>query len=104
MNKSDFKQIEGLLDKKLKPISTKLEEHDEQFRSIGAKLEEHDSQFKSINAKLEEHSSKLDALTLDMIDVQKKTDIIPDIHSMIKDTREEVDKFEQRVERLETAA
>ncbi len=73
MNKLDLKQIEELLDKKLE----------------------------SIKKTLEEHSSKLDALTLDMIEVQKKTDLLPDLHSYIKDTSDKVKEIEERVETLE---
>ena len=51
-----------------------------------------------------EHSSKLDALTLDMIDVQKKTDMIADIHDMLKDTKERVDNHEQRIQTIESAS
>lgn len=54
--------------------------------------------------KLEPINSKLDALTLDMIDVQKKTDVIADIHDMVKDTRETVEDHEQRIQTLESAA
>ncbi len=57
-----------------------------------------------LDQKLKPINSKLDALTLDMIDVQKKTDILPDLHSMIKDTKEKVDEHEQRIEALEHAA
>jgi len=76
MNKSDLKQIEELLDKKLEPI-------------------------KKVQR---EHSGKLDTLTLDMIDVQKKTDVISDIHDIVKGTRETVQNHEQRLLALETAA
>jgi len=57
-----------------------------------------------LDHKLEPVNQKLDSLTLDMIDVQKKTDLLPDLHSLIKDTREKVDELDERVERLETAA
>ena len=90
MSDLTLKQIEEVLDKKLEPINKKLGEHD--------------GQFKSIVTKLGEHSDKLDALTLDMINVQKKTDLLPDLHSLIKDTREEVNKLDERIDRLETAA
>jgi len=113
-----LKKIGDLLGKKLKPISAKLDSHDGQFKSIHAKLDEHDNQFKSIRTKLDshdgqfksirtkldEHSEKLDSLTLDMIMVQKKTYLLPDLHSLIKDTKVKVDELEERVERLETAA
>ena len=99
-----LKKIGDLLGKKLKPIRTKLDSHDGQFKSIRTKLDSHDGQFKSIRTKLDEHSEKLDSLTLDMIMVQKKTDLLPDLHSLIKDTKVKVDELEERVERLETAA
>lgn len=57
-----------------------------------------------LDKKLEPIHSKLDALTLDVADVQKKTDVLPDLHSMIKDTKEQVDDHEQRIEVLEHAA
>lgn len=57
-----------------------------------------DKKLKPINKKLDEHSIKLDSLTLDMIRVQKKTDILPDLHSYIK---EKVDDHEERIQRLE---
>ncbi|OGD86084.1 hypothetical protein A3B51_03565 [Candidatus Curtissbacteria bacterium RIFCSPLOWO2_01_FULL_41_18] len=75
-----LKKIEEVLDKKL------------------------DQKLESIKKKLDEHSDKLDALTLDMIDVQKKTDLLPDLHSMIKGTKEKVDDHEERIQRLENAA
>ena len=80
MDKKTLKQIEVVLDKKL------------------------DEKLKPINKKLDEHSSKLDALTLDMIEVQKKVDVIADIHDIVKGTRETVKDHEQRLEALETAA
>jgi len=73
-----LKKIEGVLDKKL------------------------DQKLEPIKKTLDEHSDKLDALTLDMINVQKKTDVLPDLHSYIKDTKEKVDELGERVERLET--
>jgi len=63
-----------------------------------------DQKLEPIKKKLDEHSDKLDALTLDMINIQKKTDVLPDLHSYIKNTKEKVDELEERVERLETAA
>ena len=39
-----------------------------------------------------------------MIDVQKKTDILPDLYSLIKDTRDKVKELEQRVDVLESPA
>ena len=39
-----------------------------------------------------------------MINVQKKTDVLPNLHSYIKDTKEKVDELGERVERLETTA
>jgi len=76
MSDVTLKQLEEVLDKKLEPI----------------------------NKKLDEHSDKLDALTIDMADVQKKTDVLADLHSMIKDTKEKVDDHAQRIEVLEHAA
>ena len=75
-----LKKIEDVLDKKL------------------------DQKLRPINTKLEEHSSKLDALTLDVIDIQKKTDVLPDLHSYIKNTKEKVDELEKRVDRLEAVS
>ncbi len=83
MADTTLKQLEEVLDKKLKPINER---------------------FNNIDKKLDEHSDKLDALVLDVIDIQKKTDVLPDLHSMIKDTKEKVDDLEERVDRLETAA
>ncbi len=90
MKKSDLQEIGSLIEEKLEPIKKTLELHD--------------NQFKSISVKLDEHSQKLDSLMLDMVDVQKKTDVLPDYHSLIKDTRENVKDHEQRIEALETAA
>ena len=39
-----------------------------------------------------------------MIDVQKKTDVLKDIQSYIKDTKEKVDEHEERIDQLEAAA
>ena len=55
-----------------------------------------------IKQTLGEHSSKIDSLVLDMADVQSKTDVLPDLHSYITDTKQKVDDIEERVERLET--
>lgn len=60
-------------------------------------------ELKPINKKLDEYSTKLDLLTLDMIEVQKKTDVLPDLHSYIKDTKEKIDDHEERIQRLENA-
>lgn len=97
MKKSDLQEIGSLIEEKLEPIKETLEKH-------GRMLEQHDNQFKSISAKLDEHTEKLDSLMLDMVDVQKKTDVLPDYHSMIKDTREEIKDHEQRIEALENVA
>ena len=75
-----LKKIEEVLDKKL------------------------DQKLEPIKKTLDKYSDKLDALTLDMINIQKKTDVLPDLHSYIKNTKEKVDELEERVERLETAA
>ena len=57
-----------------------------------------------LDTKLEPVNQKLDSLTLDMIDVQKKTDVLPDLHSYIKDTSDEVKKLEERIETIESPA
>lgn len=54
-----------------------------------------------LDSKLEPVNQKLDSLTLDMIDVQKKTDVIKDLHSYIKDTDHDLKDIQQRVEILE---
>ncbi len=59
---------------------------------------------KKFDQNLEPIHSKLDALSLDMIDVQIKADVIADIHDMLKNTKEKVDDHEQRIEVLEHAA
>ncbi len=56
---------------------------------------------KKLDQKLEPINSKLDALTLDMIEVQRKTDVIGDIHDMVKDTSETVNDHEQRLKAIE---
>lgn len=85
-----LKKLVEVLDKKLGPINRKLDKHDGQFRTI--------------NAKLDEHSQRLDSLLLDVVDVQKKTDILPDLYSLIKGTKEKVDEHEDQLQRLEEAA
>ena len=59
---------------------------------------------KLLDTKLEPVNQKLDSLTLDMIDVQKKTDVIADIHSILEDTKEKVEDHEQRLSSLESPA
>ncbi|GEM_PF-3015540 len=75
MKKSDLQEIGLIIEEKLEPIKKVLDEH----------------------------TDKLDGLTLDMITVQKKTDALPDLHSMIKDTREKVNEHEDRLDNLETS-
>ena len=87
MNKTDLAQIEVVVGKKLK----------EELKPIKVILDEH-------TRKLDEHSERLDSLTLDMINVQKKTDILPDIFDYVKGTKEKVDDLEKRVETLEAAS
>ena len=62
-----------------------------------------DQKLEPIRKTLDEHSQRLDSLVLDMVDVQKKTDILPDLYGLIKDNKEKVDKLEERVGSLETA-
>ena len=70
MKKSDLQEIGLLIDERLdKKLDEKLE---------------------PIKKTLDEHSDKLDALVLDVIHIQKKTDILPDLHGLIKDTREKL--------------
>lgn len=71
------------------------------LREIGSIIEE---KLEPIKKVLDEHTDKLDALTLDMITVQKKTDALPDLYSMIKDTREKVNEHNDRLDNLETPA
>ena len=78
MNKADLAQIGKVVDtrleKRLKPIRGIIDEQlQKQLTPINKKLDEH-------TKKLDEHSRKLDALTLDVINVQQKTDLIPDLH------------------------
>ena len=80
MNQKDLSDIGSLIDQKL------------------------DEKLEPIHRKLDEHTVKIDSLTRDMIDVQKKTDILPDLYSLIKGTKEIVDDHEQRIQNLETAA
>lgn len=89
MDPKTVKKLEQILDKKLEPISRKLDGHETQLNSIGAKLDE--------------HSQKLDSLTLDMADVQKKTDAIADIRSLLVDTKTQIDDHEERITSLEAA-
>ena len=60
-------------------------------------------ELKPINLKLDEHSTKLDSLTLDMIDVQKKTDILVDVQSLIEESNQKVNNHEDRIQVLENA-
>lgn len=83
MKKSDLQEIGSLIEEKLEPIKETLDKH--------TKI-------------LSEHSDKLDSLTLDMIEVQRKTDAIADIRDMLEDTKGKVDDHEQRIEVLEHAA
>lgn len=83
MNKSDIQAIGSLIEEKLEPIKKTLNTH---------------------TNTLSEVTDKLDSLTLDMIEVQKKTDVIADIHDMLKDTKDKVDDHEQRIKVLEHAA
>ncbi len=57
-----------------------------------------------LDTKLEPVNQKLDSLTLDMIDVQKKTDVLVDLQSYIEDTSEKTKNLEKRVEKLEHQA
>ncbi|MBI4137221.1 hypothetical protein HY469_04120 [Candidatus Roizmanbacteria bacterium] len=101
MNKTDLVQIEEVVGKKLKeelkPIKLTLDEHT-------LKLDEHTRKLDEHTLKLDEHTERLDSLTLDMINVQKKTDLLPDIFDYVKGTKEKVDDLEKRVETLEAAA
>ncbi|MDO8486985.1 MAG: hypothetical protein Q7S45_01675 [Candidatus Curtissbacteria bacterium] len=96
-----IKEIEEVLDKKLdqklEPIKKTLDEHSK-------KLNEHDGQFRSIKKTLDEHSQRLESIFPDMVDVQKKTDILPDIYDIVKGTKEKVDDHEERLGVLEHAA
>ncbi|MDO8486981.1 MAG: hypothetical protein Q7S45_01655 [Candidatus Curtissbacteria bacterium] len=74
------------------------------LKPVNKKLDGHDSQFKSITKKLDEHSQRLESLYLDMTDVQKKTDLLPDIYDIVKGTKEKVDDHEERLQVLENAA
>lgn len=56
-----------------------------------------------IKKTLDEHTEKLDSLTLDMADVQKKTDAIPDIRSLLEGTKTQIDDHEERITTLEAA-
>lgn len=89
MNKTDLEQIGALIEEKLEPIKKTLDDHDGQFTSI--------------KKTLDDHSQKLESLFLDIVDVQKKTDILPDIYDIVKGTKEKVDEHEERIEVLENA-
>jgi len=108
MNKTDLAQIEVVVGKKLKeelkPIKVILDEHTRKLDEHTRKLDEHTRKLDEHTRKLDEHSERLDSLTLDMINVQKKTDILPDIFDYVKGTKEKVDDLEKRVETLEAAS
>lgn len=55
---------------------------------------------RKLDQKLKPVNSKLDALTLDIIDVQKKTDAIADIHDLVRDASGKVNDHEQRIQTL----
>lgn len=59
---------------------------------------------KKLDQKLEPVNQKLDSLTIDMMNVQKKTDALKDIQSYLVETVEKVEDHEDRIQRLETAA
>lgn len=71
------------------------------LQEIGSLIKEN---LEPIKKTLSEHSDKLDSLTLDMIEIQRKTDAIRDIHALVRDTREAVNDHEQRINILENAA
>ena len=73
-------RIDRLLDKKLKPIKNKLDEH---------------------SRKLDGHSDRIDALTLDVIDVQKKVSVVGDIHTIVKDIQSNLVPRVAKLEELE---
>lgn len=83
MSPVTLKQIKEVLKEELKPIKEELDDHSKILGNL---------------------STNIDSLILDMADVQKKTDALPDIHSLIKDTREEVKDHEQRLRILENTA
>ncbi len=87
MDKKTVKALELILDKKF----------DQKLGPIKKTLDEH-------SKKLDEHSQRLDSLLLDIVDVQKKTDILPDIFDILKGTKEKVDQHEERIQNLENAA
>lgn len=57
-----------------------------------------------IDQKLEPVNQKLDSLTLDMVDVQNKTNVLKDIQSYMEDTKEKVDNHKHWIQNLENAA
>lgn len=75
-----LKKIEEVLDKKLKPIVKKIDNQDSRFGIL---------------------EEKIDSLTLDMVEVQRKTDAIADIHDLVKGTREQVKDHEERIAAIE---
>lgn len=83
MSPVTLKQLKEALKEELKPINQKLDAHSKQIEVL---------------------STNMDSLILDMVDVQKKTDVLPDIHSLTKETREDVKDHEQRIFMLENTA
>ena len=83
MNPKAVKDLKQFIKNELEPINNKLDGHDEQFSYI---------------------NEKLDSLTLDMANVQKKTDAIADIRDMLKGTKAQVNDHEERIATLEQAA
>ncbi len=82
MDPKAVKALEQILDKKLEPVNNKLDK---------------------LSQTIDEHTEKLDSLTLDMSDVQKKTDAIADIRDMLSGTKTQVNDHEERITTLEAA-
>lgn len=82
MDPKTIKELKQILKDELEPVNKKLDRHDNQFSSI---------------------NEKLDSLTLDMADVQKKTDAIADIRSLLEGTKTQIDDHEDRITSLEAA-
>lgn len=115
MTNDEFKKLKELIRSEVRPVKETTEILGKRVREIGVqqtltlglvrtmkdlqsvmneKLDEHD-------AKLDEHGEKLDSLVLAVAEVQDRTKILGDIHSLVQDNTRRSEDLESRVDNLE---
>lgn len=101
-----LKEIGGLLDKKLKPVSTRLGKIETSLEKvetrIGKVVGQVENRLDRIEEKLKLQGYTLEAHTESLVNIENDVRILPDLMTRTLENSEKLKNHEERIERLES--